>query len=61
MNHLLNLFLAPLIAWIITIMYAMVIQPDKQLLIYEYMWILGGLLVGYTIKNVLNVIKNNKS
>ena len=53
--------IAPLSAWVITILYSMIVQPDKPTVITEYMWILGGLLVIYAIKNVLNVIKNIKS
>ena len=53
--------IAPLLAWGLTVLYSMIVQPDKATVITEYMWILGGILVGYAIKNVLNVIKNIKS
>ena len=60
-----RIMLSFLSALILTIVYSMIVQPDKQpdkaTVITEYMWILGGLLVGYAIKNVLNVYKNIKS
>ena len=51
---------SPILAWFITILYAMLWREEGSVFT-EYCIILGGILVGLAVKNVLNVYKNIKS
>ena len=51
---------SPIVAWFITILYAMLFRESGSVFT-EYCIILGGILVGFSVKNVLNVYKNIKS
>lgn len=56
--NILLIIQSPLIAYIITIIYAMIIQPPKQHLITtEYMIILGVVIVSIAAKSLINHFK----